>query len=71
LIGARDYKLFLNPKNELYRERNMKETPPPRAEALQLMSETPNLIKRPLIVDGQKILFGFKPEEWSSLSSKK
>jgi hypothetical protein len=28
LIGPRDYLLFLNPKNELYRSRNMKNDPP-------------------------------------------
>jgi arsenate reductase (glutaredoxin) len=68
LIGARDYKLFLNSKNELYRERGMKDNPPSRDEALRLMAANPNLIKRPLIVDGRRILFGFNMEEWSSLA---
>jgi arsenate reductase-like glutaredoxin family protein len=58
LIGSRDYKLFLNSRNELYRERGMKENPPPRSEALQLMSEHPNLIKRPILVDGSQYTFG-------------
>ena len=58
LIGARDYRDFLNTRNELYRERNMKEHPPARAEALKLMSENPNLIKRPILVDGKKITLG-------------
>ena len=58
LIGTRDYKNFLNSRNELYRERGMKENPPSRAEALKLMSETPNLIKRPILVDGEKIVLG-------------
>jgi arsenate reductase-like glutaredoxin family protein len=58
LIGKRDYKLFLNTRNELYRERGMKENPPPRAEALKLMSENPNLIKRPILVDGGTIVLG-------------
>ena len=31
LIGQRNYKEFLNPRNELYRTRNMKEHPPSRA----------------------------------------
>jgi len=31
LIGNRDYKEFLNARNELYRTRNMKEHPPSRA----------------------------------------
>jgi arsenate reductase-like glutaredoxin family protein len=67
LIGKRDYREFLNPRNELYRERNMKENPPARAEALKLMSENPNLIRRPILVDGQKILLGFDEKAWKEL----
>ncbi len=59
LIGKRDYRLFLNSRNELYREREMKENPPPREEALRLMSENPNLIKRPILVKGGEILLGY------------
>lgn len=55
LIGERDYKLFLNTRNELYREKNMKEHPPSRSEALALMSKNPNLIKRPILVEGNEI----------------
>ena len=58
LIGTRDYREFLNSRNQLYRERNMKESPPPRAEALELMSQHPNLIKRPILVDGARIVLG-------------
>ena len=59
LIGKRDYRLFLNSRNELYRERGMKENPPPRAEALLLMAQHPNLIKRPILVNGGEIALGF------------
>ena len=59
LIGARDYTQFLNSRNELYRERGMKENPPTRAEALRLMSDNPNLIKRPLLIRGGEIVLGF------------
>ena len=58
LIGTRDYLTFLNSRNELYREMGMKENPPPRAEALRLMSQHPNLIKRPILVDGNKVSVG-------------
>ena len=63
LIGKRDYRDFLNPRNELYRERNMKENPPPRDEALRLMSENPNLIRRPVLVKGNQILLGLEGVE--------
>jgi arsenate reductase-like glutaredoxin family protein len=62
LIGKRDYRRFLNSKNELYRAKGMKESPPSRDEALRLMSEHPNLIKRPLVVQGGEIVFGFDEE---------
>jgi len=58
LIGTRDYREFLNSRNELFRERNMKETPPSRDEALELMSQHPNLIRRPILVDGKRIVLG-------------
>ena len=58
LIGARDYKSFLNPRNELYRERNMAEETPSREEAIRLMSKNPNLIKRPVVVRGDQIVLG-------------
>ncbi len=58
LIGQRDYLPFLNSRNELYREMGMKENPPTRAEALRLMSQHPNLIKRPILVDGNKVSVG-------------
>lgn len=62
LIGGRDYRLFLNSRNELYRERNMKEKPPSRAEALKLMAAEPNLIRRPLVIRGAQIVFGYDEE---------
>ena len=67
LIGTRDYRQFLNTRNELFRERNMKENPPPRDEALRLMAENPNLIRRPILVKGGHIVLGFDEEAISGL----
>jgi len=67
LIGSRDYRDFLNSRNEMYRERGMKENPPPRAEALKLMSENPNLIKRPILVGEKEIVLGFDEARFVSL----
>jgi arsenate reductase-like glutaredoxin family protein len=62
LIGTRDYRQFLNPRNDLYREKNMKENPPPRDEAIRLMSKNPSLIKRPLFVKGKHVIAGFNQD---------
>ena len=67
LIGARDYKLFLNPRNELYRERNMAENTPSRAEAIRLMSRNPNLIRRPLVARGDQIVLGLDEAAYRKL----
>jgi arsenate reductase-like glutaredoxin family protein len=69
LIGDRDYKLFLNPKNELFRKRKMKEKPPTRAEALKLMAQNPNLIRRPVVIRGKEIVLGFDEAGLKKISS--
>jgi arsenate reductase (glutaredoxin) len=58
LIGERDYKAFLNSRNELYRERKMAENMPSREEAIRLMSRNPNLIRRPIAVRGDRMVLG-------------
>jgi len=68
LIGKRDYREFLNTRNELYRERNMKENPPPRDEALRLMSENPNLIRRPILIKGSKMILGYDEAEYEAVA---
>jgi arsenate reductase-like glutaredoxin family protein len=67
LIGERDYSTFLNSRNKLYRERKMKENPPSRSEALRLMSEHPNLIKRPILVNADQMVLGFQESEMLKL----
>jgi arsenate reductase len=59
LIGHRDYKEFLNSRNELYRKKKMKLRPPSRREAIKMMSKEPNLIRRPVVVAGGRVVVGF------------
>src|SRR5271156_3707363 len=67
LIGARDYRQFLNTRNQLYRENGMKQNPPSRAAALRLMSQHPNLIKRPILVQGSRMVLGCDEEAIGAL----
>ena len=67
LIGERDHKEFLNTRNELYRTRKMKEHPPSRAEAIKLMAIEPNLIRRPVVLQGSKMVLGFDEEAYRQL----
>lgn len=59
LIGPRDHTDFLNTRNELYRQKKMKEKPPSRKEAIRLMAAQPNLIRRPIVVAGGRVVVGF------------
>ncbi len=68
LIGERDYRLFLNTRNELYRQRNMKEDPPSRADALKMMAAEPNLIRRPVVISGKQIVLGYDEEALKKLA---
>ena len=62
LIGNRDYKDFLNSRNELFRKKKMRENPPTRREAIQMMAKEPNLIRRPVVVAGGRVVVGFDEE---------
>lgn len=62
LIGDRNHLEFLNTRNELYRRREMKVHPPSRAEAIRWMAAEPNLIRRPVIVCGGRVVLGFDEE---------
>lgn len=62
LIGEGDYRKFLNPKSQLYLERDMEHNPPPRAAAIRLMVENPKLIRKPIVVSGKKIVIGYDEE---------
>jgi arsenate reductase-like glutaredoxin family protein len=67
LIGTPDHQPFVNPRNQLYRERNMATKVPSRAEAIRLMAKNPNLIKRPVLVRGEKIILGLDDSAYRSL----
>lgn len=68
LIGERDYKQFLSTRNELYRERNMKDHPPTRAQAIALMAENPNLIRRPVVIRGKRLVLGYDETAYKEIT---
>jgi arsenate reductase-like glutaredoxin family protein len=46
-----------------------KERPLPKSkkEAIELMIENPNLIRRPILIKGPKVIFGFDKEAYGKL----
>ena len=63
IIGDDPIEPFLNTRTPLYREKNMKQKPPSKNEAIKLMLKDPNLLKRPVIIKGTKKLTGFDEAE--------
>ena len=69
IIGDEPVEKFLNTRTPLYREKNMKQKPPSKEEAIKLMLKDSNLLKRPVIIKGKKRLTGFNETEVKELLS--
>ena len=59
LIGKYDHEDFLNPRSEVFRKKKLKDKPPSRREAIGLMAKNPDLIRRPVIVAGGRVVIGY------------
>ena len=61
-------KKFFNTSGILYREMNIKEKLPTMTEdeQLELLSQHPMLVKRPIVVTSAAVLVGFKLEQWKA-----
>lgn len=59
-------KKFFNTSGVLYKEMKLKDKLPAMSEEemLQLLSTNGMLVKRPLLVDDENVLVGFKEAEW-------
>ena len=58
---------FFNTSGLLYKEMNLKEKLPTMSEEeqLKLLATNGMLVKRPLLVDDETVLIGFKETEWT------
>lgn len=59
LIGEHDHEEFLRPRSSLFQRKKMKDNPPSRREAIRLMAKNPDLIRRPVIVAGGRVVIGY------------
>ena len=64
LIDERHLADFVNTRSPAYKERGLDVTKMTKKQAIDLMMEDINLMKRPLVLQGKKAVFGFKPEEY-------
>ncbi len=62
LFKGRDPRDFLNPKSPAFKARGLAGKQLTAAQAIKLMAEDPNLIKRPLVAAGKELIAGFDRE---------
>jgi regulatory protein spx len=65
LIDERGIDGVLNPRSPSYKELDVPSLT--KEQALDRMLEEPNLIRRPLVLSGKKVILGYKPEEYDDL----
>jgi len=64
LIDERHLADFVNTRSPAYKSRGLDVTKMTKKQAIDLMMEDINLMKRPLVLRGTKAVFGFKPDEY-------
>ena len=63
-IDAKHLLDFVSTRSPVWKERPL---PKSKKEAIDLMMENPNLIRRPILIKGSKVTFGFDKDEYSKL----
>ena len=63
-IDAGRFLDFVSTRSPVFKERPL---PKSKKEAIALMLENPNLIRRPIVIKGSKVIFGFDKEQYDTL----
>ena len=68
-ISKLPLKRFFNTSGNVYKEMKLKDKLPAMSEdeQLQLLATNGMLVKRPLLVDDDRVLVGFKEAEWNEM----
>jgi len=63
-IEADHFLDYVSTRSPVWKERPL---PKSKQEAIDLMMENPNLIRRPIMVKGTKVIFGFDKEAYGRM----
>jgi arsenate reductase len=55
---------FVSTRSPVFKQRPL---PKSKKEAIALMMENPNLIRRPIVIKGSQVIFGFDKERYEKL----
>lgn len=58
---------FLNKRSPAYKERGLEGRKLTKREAIDLMLEDPNLIRRPIVIIGSRAVFGYLPDVYDEI----
>ena len=67
LIDEHGLDAILSKRSPTYKEMKLDERKLTKAEAIDLMLEDPNLMRRPLVLGTKKAIFGYDPEGYETL----
>ena len=67
LIDEYGLEAVLSTRSPAYKARGLDAKKLSKSEAIDLMLEDANLIRRPLVLKGKKAVFGYAPAEYDSL----
>lgn len=67
LIDEHGVDAVLSTRSPAYKARNLGARKLSKSEAIELMLEDPNLMRRPLVLKGKKAIFGYAPQEYETL----
>ena len=67
LIDEHGVDAVLNSRSPAFKARGLGSRSLSKSEAIDLMTEDPNLIRRPLVLGKRKVVFGYRPEEYEGL----
>lgn len=68
-LSGLDIKRFFNTSGLIYRSLGLKDKLDgmSKEEKIKLLASDGMLVKRPILIDGDKVLVGFKEKEWEAL----
>ena len=63
-VDADRFLEYVSTRSPVFKERPL---PKSKKEAIAMMLENPNLIRRPILIKGSKVIFGFDKERYAKL----
>ena len=70
LIDEKHLADFVNTRSPAYKERGLNVDKMTKKQAIDLMLEEPNLMRRPLVLAGRKAVFGYDTDQYEELTDK-